>query len=72
MGLDAGEDERYRIAEQDALLMRAYQICREFHLTYQAYSENPAWWNDACYALMKTENKAQSDKAEEANARART
>ena len=31
----------------------------------EVYRKNPAWWNDACYALIRTENKAERDKIEE-------
>ncbi len=68
MGFDAEDKERYQIPPEDAPIIKAFQVCKAFNcLDFNLYRNNPAWWNDACYALIHTENKAQSDKIEEHN-----
>ncbi len=64
MGFEANKP-KYEISQEDARLIRAYQVCKAFNcLDFNVYRQNPAWWNDACYALIRTENKAQEDKTE--------
>lgn len=72
MGLEAADDDRYRITPEDAHLIQAYQVCQAFHcLDLGIYRRNPAWWNAFCYAMLKTEHKAEADNLEEQSARAR-
>ena len=68
MGFDAEGVPEYEISKEDSRVIRAYQVCKAFNcLNYNVYRNNPAWWNDACYALMRTEKKVQSDKQEANN-----
>ena len=67
MGLDAEGDARYEITPEDARLIQAYQVCKAFHcLDLETYRKNPAWWNAFCYAMLKTEHKAEADNLESA------
>ncbi len=64
MGFE-GKDE-YQISEGDARVIQAFQVCKAFNcLDLDVYRRNPAWWNSACSALLRTENKAQQDKIED-------
>lgn len=60
MGFDPGDNPRYQISQEDARTIKAYQVCKAFNcLDIDVYRRNPGWWNNACYALVRTENKAQ-------------
>jgi len=73
MGLDAGDETRYQVTAADALLIQSYQVCKSFNcLDLDIYRRNPAWWNAFCYAMLKTEHKAEADNMEAQSARART
>lgn len=66
MGFEAGNNPKYQISSEDARLIKAYQTMKAFNcLDIEVYRRNPAWFNEAAYALIHTENKAQSDKMEE-------
>ena len=67
MGFEADDDHpEYQITNQDARVIKAYQVCKAFNcLDYSVYQKNPAWWNAACHNLVRTELKVQSDKVEE-------
>ncbi len=66
MGFEAGDNERYQISKRDALVIKQFQVMKAFNcLDVNVYRNNPAWFNEAAYALIRTENKAQEDKMEE-------
>jgi len=68
MNFDAGNNDKYAIAQEDVPLIKAFQVCKAFNcLDLNVYRQNPVWWNELCYALIRTENKAQSDKSEAQN-----
>jgi len=55
---------KYAITKSDARLIRAYQVCKSFNcFDLDVYRRNPSWWNEACYALINTENKVQEEKS---------
>jgi len=65
MGLESNKPE-YQISKSDAHIIQAYQVCKFFNcFDYNIYRNNPAWWNAACFALIKTEKKVESDRIEE-------
>lgn len=67
MGFKASESHpEYDITSPDAHVIQAFQVCKAFNcLDLNVYRGNPAWWNSACHALIRTENKVQQDKIEE-------
>jgi len=66
MGYDANESDKWAITQEDVPLIKAFQVCKAFNcLDINVYRKNPIWWNEWCYALIRTESKAQSDKAED-------
>jgi hypothetical protein len=57
------DGDKYNISESDARLIQAYQLCKHFNtFDYHVYSNNPAWWNAWCLAMIRTENKAEADR----------
>jgi len=65
MGMDAEDDPKYQITDKDSHIIKAFQTMSRFHcLDYNVYRRNPAWFNSALYALVKTEIKAAEDKKE--------
>ena len=66
MGFEPGDDPKYQVSAEDARVIKAFQVMKAFNcLDLSVYRKNPAWFNEACYTLIRTENKAEMDKYEE-------
>ncbi len=67
MGFEANDAHpEYQISKEDANVIQSFQVCKAFNcLDINVYRKNPAWWNKACHALIRTENKVQQDKIED-------
>jgi hypothetical protein len=62
MNMDAG-DPRLEISAEDAAIIQMHQVMTHYHcLDINVYRNNPAWWNKAAYALIRTESRAAQDK----------